>query len=55
MRASDNPHGVVEFQATSVFVSTEETSSLELTIIRQFGTFGEQQLRLCVQLAGVAQ
>ena len=42
VRASDNPHGVVEFQAVSV--STDESSPAQLTIVRQFGTIGEDSL-----------
>ena len=44
VRASDNPHGVVEFQAVSV--STDESSPAQLTIVRQFGTIGEQTFHL---------
>ena len=43
VRASDNPHGVVEFQVMSV--STDESSPAQLTIVRQFGTIGEHSLR----------
>ena len=42
VRASDDPHGVVEFQAVSV--STDESSPARLTIVRQFGTIGEDSL-----------
>ena len=38
LRASDNPHGVVEFQ--EVTVETEESSLLSLTIVREFGAIG---------------
>ena len=44
VRASDNPHGVVEFQAVSV--STDESSPAQLTIVRQFGTIGKQTFHL---------
>ena len=39
LRASDNPHGVVEFQEMSV--ETEESSRLFLTIVREFGAIGQ--------------
>ncbi len=41
IRASNNPHGEVDFQDSSLFVTTEEGLALQLTIIRQFGTFGK--------------
>ena len=44
VRASDNPHGVVEFQAVSV--SADESSPAQLTIVRQFGTIGKQTFHL---------
>ena len=37
--ASDNPHGVMEFQATSA--SGTETAQAQLTLIRQFGIIGK--------------
>ena len=40
IRASNNPHGEVAFQASSLVISTQEDSTPQLTIIRQFGTFG---------------
>ena len=40
IRASDNPHGEVDFQNSSLFVTTEEGLAPQFTIIRQFGTFG---------------
>ena len=40
IRASNNPHGVVEFQMNSLNVTTDESAMLELTIIREFGLIG---------------
>ena len=40
LRASDNPHGVVEFQEISVLVESEESSPAVLTVIREFGSIG---------------
>ena len=40
IRASNNPHGVVEFQSSSLFVTIEEAAFLQLTLVRQFGLFG---------------
>lgn len=39
VQASDNPHGVVEFQETSVL--SEESNPITLTVVREFGTVGE--------------
>ena len=39
--ASNNPHGVVEFQSSSLVVLGEEGMPLQLTVIRQFGAFGQ--------------
>ena len=39
VQASDNPHGVVEFQETSV--SSEESSPTILTLVREFGAVGK--------------
>ena len=44
IQASDAPHGVVEFQTSSVFVSSGETTPTQLTLVRQFGSFGELDL-----------
>lgn len=41
--ASNNPHGQIDFQASSLFVTSDEGQMTQLTIIRQFGTFGECQ------------
>ena len=41
IRASDNPHGEVAFQNASLFTDIQEGLAQQLTIIRQFGTFGE--------------
>lgn len=40
IRASNNPHGEVAFQGSSLFTSTQEGLTPQFTIIRQFGTFG---------------
>lgn len=39
VQANDNPHGVVEFQETSVL--SEESSPTVLTLVREFGSVGE--------------
>ena len=44
IRASDNPHGVVQFQPDSAVVSANEETSVSLTVIRTFGTIGETTL-----------
>ena len=41
VRASDNPHGVVEFQEGSVRAQSEESSPITLTVVREFGAIGE--------------
>jgi hypothetical protein len=41
IRASNNPHGEVAFQASSLAIRTLEESTPQLAIIRQFGTFGK--------------
>ena len=41
IRASDNPHGQMDFQASSLSITSEEGQTPQLTIIRQFGTFGK--------------
>ena len=38
VRASDNPHGVVEFQ--TVQAQSEESSPITLTVVREFGMIG---------------
>lgn len=38
--ASNNPHGIVEFQINSLDVTTDESMMLDLTIIREFGLIG---------------
>lgn len=40
IRASNNPHGEVAFQDSSLSVTAQEGESPQFTIIRQFGTFG---------------
>lgn len=40
IRASNNPHGIVEFQMNSLNVMTDESAMLSLTIIREFGLIG---------------
>ena len=42
LRASDNPHGVVEFQELSVETQSQEDSPVILTVVREFGAIGEQ-------------
>lgn len=44
IRASNNPHGQIDFQASSLSVASEEGLAAQLTIIRQYGTFGESLL-----------
>ena len=41
LRASDNPHGVVEFQELSVEAESDESSPVVLTIVREFGSIGK--------------
>ena len=41
LRASDNPHGVVEFQELSVEAESSESSPVVLTIVREFGSIGK--------------
>ena len=41
LRASDNPHGVVEFQELSVEAESSESSPVVLAIVREFGTIGK--------------
>lgn len=41
IRASNNPHGQVDFQTASLSVTVEEGQTRELIIVRQFGMFGE--------------
>lgn len=54
VEASDNPHGVVEFQSTSVAVESEESSPVVLTVVREFGTIGKQSrskgMCICISL-----
>lgn len=40
IRASNNPHGIVEFLMSSLNVTTDESAMLDLTIIREFGLLG---------------
>ena len=49
LRASDNPHGVVEFQEISVLAESEESSPVTLTVVREFGSIGEFNRELCTQ------
>ena len=41
IRASNNPHGVVQFQQSSLTAMSQEGRSVEFTVIREFGSFGE--------------
>ena len=40
IRASNNPHGVVEFHMDSLNATTDESAVLYLTVIREFGLIG---------------
>lgn len=42
IRASNTPHGEVDFQDSSLFITTDEGLAPQFTIIRQFGTFGNE-------------
>ena len=44
IRASNNPHGVVEFQQSSLFARSQDGMTVQFTIIREFGTFGEPDI-----------
>jgi len=48
IRASNNPHGIVELQASSLDIITDESSTLELTLVRMFGTIGNVQYYITV-------
>ena len=41
IRASNNPHGVIQFQQSSLVARSQDGMSVQFTIIREFGTFGE--------------
>ena len=41
IRASNNPYGVVQFQQSSLFARSQDGGTVQFTIIREFGTFGE--------------
>ena len=41
IRASNNPHGVIQFQQSSLSARSQDGMTVEFTIIREFGTFGE--------------
>ena len=40
IRASNNPHGIVELQMNSLNVTIDESTMLDLTIVREFGSIG---------------
>ena len=40
IRASNNPHGVVQFQQSSLTARSQDGMTVQFTIIREFGTFG---------------
>ena len=44
IRASNNPHGVIQFQQSSLTARSQEGASVQFTIIREFGTFGKSAL-----------
>ena len=48
IRASNNPHGIIEFQASSLDIVTDESTTLELTLVRMFGTIGSTQYYIVV-------
>lgn len=41
IRASNNPHGVIQFQQSSLTARSQDGMSVQFTIIREFGTFGK--------------
>ena len=41
LKASDHPHGVIEFQDMSVLAESEESSPVTLIVVREFGSIGE--------------
>ena len=41
IRASNNPHGVVQFQESSLFANSQDGMTVQFTVIREFGSFGE--------------
>ena len=41
IRASNNPHGVVQFQESSLFANSQDGMTIQFTIVREFGSFGE--------------
>lgn len=49
--ASNSPHGVIEFQQGVVMLNITETTTTQLTIIREFGTIGEFVCTECVCVA----
>ncbi len=53
IRASNNPHGVVEFQSTSVQLM--EGGAMGVAIIRQFGAIGELELNFCTFMKIILQ
>ena len=49
--ASNSPHGVIEFQQGVIMLNITETTTTQLTIIREFGTIGEFVCTECVCVA----
>lgn len=54
VQASDNPHGVVEFQEASVQAQSEENSPIALTVVREFGTIGEWHINVPLKLQNIS-
>lgn len=50
IRASNNPHGEVVFDGSSLLHSTQEGQRPGFTIVRQFGTFGKVDFAPSVHL-----
>ena len=44
IRASNNPHGVIQFQQSSLTSRSQDGASVQFTIIREFGTFGKSAI-----------
>lgn len=48
IRASNNPHGVIQFQQSSLSARAQDGTSVQFTIIREFGTFGKSATTQCL-------
>ena len=53
IRASNNPHGIIELQASSLDIVTDESAVLELTLVRMFGMIGNTQCYIVVLKAEI--